>query len=123
MANLPPFAVITFGATSAVIFAVRYLGLWQGARAAPATSPAGAQVAAVVVDPTALNTATRALESHTVAVLELNETSKENGRSMATMAIEMDRIREEMRIQREVSRRPYRGVNLTLLRASDFHPA
>ncbi len=106
LANLPPLAVITFGVTVAIIFGVRHLGLWQGANAAPATSPAAAQVAAVIVDPTALNNAARALEAHTVAVLELNETSKENGRSMATMAIEMDRIREELRIQREVARRP-----------------
>ena len=48
IANLPPTALITFGAVLAVIFAVRYLGLWQGQKASPANSPASAQVAAVV---------------------------------------------------------------------------
>lgn len=106
LANLPTPALITFGATLAIIFGVRYLGLWQGAKAAPATSPAAAQVAAVIVDPTALNNATRALEAHTEAVHEMIKTMKDSGRSFSNMAIEMDRIREELRIQREVARRP-----------------
>lgn len=106
LANLPTPALITFGATLAIIFGVRYLGLWQGARSAPTTSPAAAQVAAVIVDPTALNNATRALEAHTEAVYEMIETMKDSGRSFSNMAIEMDRIREELRIQREVARRP-----------------
>lgn len=106
LANLPTPALITFGATLAIIFGVRYLGLWQGAKTAPATSPADAQVAAVIVDPTALNNATRALEAHTEAVHEMTETMKDSSRSFSNMAIEMDRIREELRIQREVARRP-----------------
>lgn len=106
LANLPPLAVITFGVTVAIIFGVRYLGLWQGARSTPAASPAAAQVAAVIVDPTALNAATKALEAHTEAVAEMTETMKDSGRSFSTMAIEMDRIREEMRIAREIARRP-----------------
>ena len=57
LANLPTPALITFGATLAIIFGVRYLGLWQGAKVAPAASQAAAQVAAVIVDPTALNAA------------------------------------------------------------------
>lgn len=106
LANLPTPALITFGATLAIIFAVRYLGLWQGGKAAPAASQAAAQVAAVIVDPTALNAATKALEAHTEAVAEMTETMKDSSRSFSTMAIEMDRIREEMRIAREIARRP-----------------
>lgn len=106
LANLPTPALITFGATLAIIFAVRYLGLWQGAKTAPAASPAAAQVAAVIVDPTAINHATRALEAHTEAMHEMIETMKESGQSISRMAIEMDRIREELRIQRELARRP-----------------
>jgi len=34
------------------------------------------------------------------------ETMEDSGRSFSNMAIEMDRIREELRIQREVARRP-----------------
>ncbi len=106
LANLPTPALITFGATLAIIFGVRYLGLWQGAKAAPASSPAAAQVAAVIVDPTALNHATRAVEAHTAAMNKMIETMEDSGRSFSNMAIEMDRIREELRIQREVARRP-----------------
>jgi hypothetical protein len=57
-------ALVTFGAVLAVIFGVRYFGLWQGQQHAPASSTASAQVAAVIVDPTALNKATAALEAH-----------------------------------------------------------
>lgn len=62
LADLPTPALITLGATLAVIFAVRYMGLLVGERATPATSPAGAQVAAVIVDPTALVNATAAVD-------------------------------------------------------------
>lgn len=104
--DMPPFAWAVFAFTLAIIFGVRHLGLLQGEKAAPPASPAAAQVAAVIVDPTALNNATRALEAHTEAVHEMTETMKDSGRSFSNMAIEMDRIREELRIQREVARRP-----------------
>lgn len=61
LADLPPAALITFGAVLAVIFAARHLGLLQGQKAAPAADKA--QVAAVIVDPTALNKATAAGEA------------------------------------------------------------
>jgi hypothetical protein len=103
IANLPPMALITFGAVLAVIFAVRYLGLLQGQRAAPAG--AAAQVAAVVVDPTALNRATTALEAHTEALRELTEEVHDGNRTLKLLAQETDRIREELRIQRELKLR------------------
>lgn len=106
LAELPPLAIVVFGATLAVIFAVRYFGIASGVSAAPEKSQTSAQVAAVIVDPTALNNATKALEAHTEAVGDLTETMKESGQSISRMAIEMDRIREELRIQREVARRP-----------------
>lgn len=34
--ELPPLAIITFGAVLALIFGVRYLGLWQGQNSSPA---------------------------------------------------------------------------------------
>ncbi len=106
LADLPPLALVVFGVTLAVIFAVRYFGLTAGASTPPQRSQASAQVAAVIVDPTALNNATRALEAHTGAVIDLTDTMKESGRSLSHMANELDRIREELRIQREVARRP-----------------
>lgn len=61
LADLPPAALITFGAVLAVIFAARHLGLLQGQKATPAADKA--QVAAVIIDPTALNKATVAGEA------------------------------------------------------------
>lgn len=103
LANLPTPALITFGATLAIIFGVRYLGLWQGAKAAPATSPAAAQVAAVIVDPTALNNATRALEAHTVEAINMRK-SFERGTEKVCDAL--DRLSDQVdELQKEMIRR------------------
>ncbi|TCV66260.1 hypothetical protein EDE05_1283 [Neorhizobium sp. R1-B] len=104
LANLPAPALITFGAVLAVIFAVRYLGLWQGQKTSPSSSPASAQVAAVIVDPTALNKATAAVEAHTAAMHRAIDVEERRTRATETMAIELDRIREELRIHREIRR-------------------
>ncbi|QWW74503.1 hypothetical protein [Agrobacterium pusense] len=103
LANLPTPALITFGATLAIIFGVRYLGLWQGAKAAPAASQAAAQVAAVIVDPTALNNATRALEAHTVEAINMRK-SFERGTEKICDAI--DRLSDQVdELQKEMIRR------------------
>lgn len=81
LANLPAPALITFGAVLAVILAVRYFGLWQGQKTSPASSPASAQVAAVIVDPTALNRATMAVEAHTAATHRLIEVEERRTRA------------------------------------------
>lgn len=54
---LPVPALMMLGAVLALIIGVRYLGLWQGQNAGPSASTGAAQVAAVIVDPTALNAA------------------------------------------------------------------
>ena len=103
LANLPTPALITFGATLAIIFGVRYLGLWQGAKAAPAASQAAAQVAAVIVDPTALNNATRALEAHTVESINMRK-SFERGTEKVCDAL--DRLSDQVdELQKEMIRR------------------
>lgn len=104
LADMPPFAWVVFAVTMAVIFGVRHFGLLQGAKAAPETSPAAAQVAAVIVDPTALNRASAALEAHTVETKRLIDVANEGVRQIGILAIEADRIREELRIQREIRR-------------------
>lgn len=104
IANLPPMALISFGVVLAVIFAVRHLGLLQGQKSSPVNSPAVAQVAAVVVDPTALNRASLALEAHTEALRDLTEEVHDGNRSLKLLAQEADRIREEIRIHRELRR-------------------
>jgi len=60
-----------------VIFAARYLGLMNGERSGPVNSPAAAQVAAVIIDPTALNKATEAVKDLTSEVQELNRGLRE----------------------------------------------
>ncbi|SMD18038.1 hypothetical protein [Rhizobium sp. RU36D] len=104
LAKLPPLAIVTFGAVLAMIFGVRYLGLFQGRQVAPPATKA-AEVAAVIVDPAALNRASAAVEAHTDAVVEMTEVGRQLGRMLERMHIELDRIREELRIQREIARR------------------
>ena len=105
LSELPPLAIIVFGATLAVIFGVRYMGLLSGAKAPPEKSAASAQVAAVIVDPTALNRLTATGEALNMTLMESNQIAKEKIRIESIMATELDRIREELRIQREIGRR------------------
>lgn len=59
------------GVALALAFVVTRFGIAQGQKAAPATA-SQAQVAAVIVDPTALNHASAAAEGLTVALTEAN---------------------------------------------------
>lgn len=102
--KLPTPALIAFGSVLALIFAVRYLGLFQGQSASPEKSAAAAQVAAVIVDPSALNKATAAVEALNMTLMEMNSIAREGVREHSALNEELDRIREELRIQREVSR-------------------
>lgn len=104
LADMPPFAWVIFAVTTAIIFGVRQFGLIQGTKAIPATSPGSAQVAAVIVDPAALNRATDAVNAHTEATRKLSESIIEAGRSVHVVGIELDRIREDMRLERELRR-------------------
>ena len=88
--KLPTPALIVFGATLALIFAVRYFGVFAGQRSVPLNNPSAAQVAAVIVDPTALNRAS----DH---VKELSETIES-----LTKTVEL--LRQEIYLQRELSR-------------------
>lgn len=65
-----PLALLAFGAVLALIFGVRYLGLWQGQTAGPKSSAGSAQVAAVIVDPTALQQAAGEVSGLAIAVSE-----------------------------------------------------
>ena len=103
LANLPLPALMTFGAVLGIIIGVRHLGLLQGQRSAPSTTNA-AQVAAVIVDPTALNKATTALEGHTEATRALTKACEQMSEHVRYLTAEMDRVREELRIQREIRR-------------------
>lgn len=103
LTDLPPLALVAFGISLAIAFAVNRFGWMQGTKGAP--SAASATVAAVIVDPTALNHATAAVEALTAALIETNSIAREHARNQERLAEEMDKVREEMRIQREVNRR------------------
>ncbi len=105
LADLPPLAIIVFGATLALIFGVRYLGLLSGTGADPEKSHSSAQVAAVIVDPTALNKISAAADALNMTLIEMVLVLKEKARTERQVAKELDNIREELRIQREISRR------------------
>lgn len=107
-----PLAIITFGVVLALIVGVRYLGLWQGQNAPPSTAAGSAQVAAVIVDPSALNRLTAAGEALNITLTERNMIAKraaevhaDDVKVTSELRDEMDRIREEMRIQREINRK------------------
>jgi hypothetical protein len=100
LAELPPLALVTFGVTIAIVFAVRHLGLWQGSQPVANAAP----VAAVIVDPTALNKATAAVGELTEALKLHARTMAENGEFVRRFGIEAERIREELRIHRELMR-------------------
>lgn len=100
-----PLALVVFAIVLALIFGVRYLGLWQGQNSPPAASAGAAQVAAVIVDPTALNAAAAEVSGLAVAVHELVAVIKQAGEHHKRTADELDAIREELRIHREVARR------------------
>ena len=104
LTGLHPLAIVAFGATLAIIFAVRYVGIAMGMRATPAPDAAKAQVAAVIVDPTALNRLSDEVGRLAEAAASLAEVGGELVRTEGHMAIEIDRIREELRIQREIRR-------------------
>jgi tRNA(Phe) wybutosine-synthesizing methylase Tyw3 len=70
--SLPMPALLVFAAVLAAAVGVRYLGVWQGFKATAASSEVKAQVAAVIVDSTALLAATAALEAHNVEQREAN---------------------------------------------------
>ncbi|PYE23001.1 hypothetical protein C8J32_1083 [Rhizobium sp. PP-CC-3A-592] len=103
--KLPLPLLIAFDLGLAVIFGVRHLGLLSGERATPSSSSSTAQVAAVIVDPTALNKAIAALEAPNFTLVSINSVAKDSVRTNAGLAEEMDRIREELRIHREINRR------------------
>lgn len=83
---LPLPALVVFAAVVGLIFGVRYLGLWQGQHAPAAGSAASATVAAVIVDPTALNAAAASVDGLTVAIAEANVIAKKHADGVNRLA-------------------------------------
>jgi hypothetical protein len=105
VASLPLPAAIAFVSVFGAVVAVSWRGILKGKELDPARETHAATVAAVVVDPTALNALTAAVTKHTAVLEDMLDAGKDLAKTFDHMAIELDRVREEMRIQREVSRR------------------
>lgn len=104
ISELPPSAYVIFVISLAVIYAVQRFGLWQGEKGSSVQAEK-AQVAAVIVDPSALNRLSDEVGKLVAALGSLIEVGEELVRTETHMATELDRIREELRIQREINRR------------------
>lgn len=103
IAKLPPLAIIAFGITLAIGLLVVRFGLFQGMKAAPVASAATAQVAAVIVDPSALNRLTGeaagvsvALEQVVVVGRELVEANRNVARSLNQLTDGISDLRDEV---------------------------
>lgn len=101
LSDLPPTALIALGVTLAFIFVVRHFGLASGEKTGPENK---APIAAVIVDPTALNKATAAVEEHTAVMKQQMEVIEDAGSHVGHLATEVNRLREELRIWREIER-------------------
>jgi len=102
--HLPLPAAVAFAAVLAAVIGVSWRGILKGRENDPARDTPAAQVAAVIVDPTALNALTAAVTKLTNVIEEMRDPGKDLAKTFDHMAIELDRVREEMRIQREVRR-------------------
>jgi len=102
--HLPAPAAVAFAAVLAAVVGVSWRGILKGRELDPGKDAAAAQLAALVVDPAALHALTAAVTRQTGVMEEMLETGKDLAKTFDHMAIELDRVREEMRIQREVRR-------------------
>lgn len=65
-----------------------------------------AEIAAMTMDASSIKQTSAALEALNVTLTETNKVGRDLIESHELMATNLDRIREEMRLDREVSRRP-----------------
>lgn len=105
IAALPWPAAAAFGMTLAIVVFVTQRGIKDGYRASPARDAPAAQVAAMVVDSAALNRATAAIEAHNALQVETNMIMRDVAKIGDELNDQLGRIREEMRLNREIERR------------------
>lgn len=75
ISDLPPLAMIAFRISLAILYFATKGGFSSGQRSTPANETSTAQVAAVIVDPSALNRATAAMEAQTMEALNIERCS------------------------------------------------
>jgi hypothetical protein len=90
--SLPLPALLVFAFVLALIVGVRYLGLLQGLKASPSASESTAQVAAVIVDPTALTAAAAEVAGLAVAITEANVTGRAHTAATDRLGEKIDQL-------------------------------
>lgn len=100
ISDLPPLAIIAFGISLGILYFVTKGGFSNGQRSGPTSDANKAQVAAVIVDPSALNRATAALEAQTMESINSRK-SFERGiealcRAVERLCEEVDDLKKEM---------------------------
>ncbi len=91
--ELPPLAIIALGVTLGIMWGARQFGLTAGANSSPQKSAASAEVAAVIVDPTALNNATAAVKDLTS---ELKAEREQQDNHVHMLCRRLESVAEEM---------------------------
>lgn len=98
--SLPAEGLFGLGAMVGLGLLVRYFGLLQGQRASPEHSTNSAQVAAVIVDPAALNKATAAIEAQTLEAIHFRKSAEraadDFGDRVRDLTRSIDAMREEL---------------------------
>jgi hypothetical protein len=93
ISDLPPLAIIAFGISLGILYFVTKGGFSSGQRSTPSGETSTAQVAAVIVDPTALKLATAAIEAQT---FEMTNGRKSLERAAEALCRSIDRLCEEV---------------------------
>lgn len=100
ISNLPPLAIIAFGMSLAILYFVTKGGFTSGQHSTPTSSSSTAQVAAIVVDPSALNRATAAIEAQTFEAVNHRKTLERSVEDITECVRELTRgisaLREEL---------------------------
>lgn len=98
LASLPPWLALVFVVCAAITYVVIKTGYLQGGREAEGGGGHHAQVAAVIVDPSALNQLSARVADLVAAVDRLVRTGHDIVDSEEGMTAEISRLREEIRV-------------------------
>lgn len=100
ISDLPPLAIIAFGISIGILYFVTRGGFSSGQKSSPVSAASSAQVAAVIVDPSALNRATAAIEAQTMESINGRKSFERGteslGRSIDRLCEEVDDLKKEM---------------------------
>jgi len=103
LSSLPPWALVIFAVSLAVIVAVVWFGKQQGGRSGHATDGTKTvELAVATIDSTAIKQVAAAVEALGVAIHEQNKAYRDHS---AAMLKAIDELKDELRHQGEAMRR------------------